>query len=340
MKQRIEYIDLAKGICILLVVFLHCTSDGGGFPLLEKKLCTFRMPLYFILSGLFFKEYGGTLNFIIKKTNKLLIPFLTFYFFIGILMSCTYDVYLHNDSHLKDPSYYFSFYYEHFNNMPNAIWFLLCLFVVNLIFYIIFHISQKYSIMSIIICVVSLMFGSIGYFLGASHINLPMWLDTSFTVIPFFCFGYMLKHKTNFLYPNKADRYSLWIFILCLCIVFFLGDKVSYIDNSFHIAFPSVYICGIAGSIAVLIIAKVIKYIPIISYLGRYSIIVLIVHHPIIKILNDFVLWRMPWHGGYDFLKFLIVTFLSFVMIPLLKRYAPYVTAQKDLIRTNTLMET
>lgn len=35
-----------------------------------------RMPLYFILSGLFFKDYGGFLNLLVKKANKILIPFL------------------------------------------------------------------------------------------------------------------------------------------------------------------------------------------------------------------------------------------------------------------------
>lgn len=338
MVQRIEYIDLAKGICILMVVFLHCTSDGGGFPILENKLCTFRMPLYFILSGLFFKEYGGVSNFIIKKTNKLLIPFLTFYFLIGILMPCIYDVFLHNEIHLNNPTCFFSFYYEHFNNMPNAIWFLLCLFDVNLLFYFISHISKKLPNKNIIVCIISLILGSIGFVMGILHFNLPMWIDTSLTVLPFFCFGYMLKHKTNFLYPNAADKYSSWIFILCLCVVFAFGDKVSYIDNSFLISFPSVYICGMLGSIAVLVIAKIINYIPIISYIGRYSIIVLIVHHPIIKILNDFVLWRMPLHSGNDFLKFCIVTLLSLGLIPLLKRYAPYVTAQKDLIKIKVPM--
>lgn len=52
--QRIDFIDLAKGVCIFLVVIGHCgvPIDIPGFEIV-------RMPLYFILSGLFFKEYGG-----------------------------------------------------------------------------------------------------------------------------------------------------------------------------------------------------------------------------------------------------------------------------------------
>lgn len=52
--QRIDFIDLAKGVCIFLVVIGHC-----GVPINIPGFEIVRMPLYFILSGLFFKDYGG-----------------------------------------------------------------------------------------------------------------------------------------------------------------------------------------------------------------------------------------------------------------------------------------
>lgn len=72
-KKRIDFIDLAKGICIIMVVVGHCgaTINIPGWEIV-------RMPLYFILSGLFFKDYGGWVKFLIQKTNKILIPFLFF----------------------------------------------------------------------------------------------------------------------------------------------------------------------------------------------------------------------------------------------------------------------
>lgn len=47
-KHRIEFIDLAKGICIILVVMVH--SD---LPFSVPNFQALRMPLYFVLSGLF-----------------------------------------------------------------------------------------------------------------------------------------------------------------------------------------------------------------------------------------------------------------------------------------------
>ena len=48
MKERIEYIDLAKGICIFLVVLDHISNEGyfsaGKYPL-NEVFEQMRMPL-------------------------------------------------------------------------------------------------------------------------------------------------------------------------------------------------------------------------------------------------------------------------------------------------------
>ena len=77
-SRRIDFVDLTKGVCIILVVMAHV---GGAFEQLDTNsmLSCFRMPLYFFISGVFFKSYEGLLGFILRKINKLIIPFLFFY---------------------------------------------------------------------------------------------------------------------------------------------------------------------------------------------------------------------------------------------------------------------
>ena len=70
---RIQFVDTAKGICILLVVMYHAGLVDNDTPCLSML----RMPFYFTLSGLFFKDYGG-FRTILKKVNKLLVPFVFF----------------------------------------------------------------------------------------------------------------------------------------------------------------------------------------------------------------------------------------------------------------------
>ena len=77
-SRRIDFVDLTKGVCIILVVIAHV---GGAFEQLDTNsmLSCFRMPLYFFISGVFFKSYEGLFGFILRKINKLIIPFLFFY---------------------------------------------------------------------------------------------------------------------------------------------------------------------------------------------------------------------------------------------------------------------
>ena len=70
-NNRIAYIDLAKGFCIVLVVLFHAKGVLNIHYASDTFLGSFRLPLYFFLSGLFFKDYGGLSKFFIKKTNRL-----------------------------------------------------------------------------------------------------------------------------------------------------------------------------------------------------------------------------------------------------------------------------
>ncbi|MCH5329005.1 MAG: acyltransferase family protein, partial [Coprobacter sp.] len=84
-RPRIAFIDLAKGICILLVVLYHLDGQIFGIP----NFSALRMPLYFALSGLFFKPGGDITAFTVKKTNNILIPFL-FWVLLGYALQFLY----------------------------------------------------------------------------------------------------------------------------------------------------------------------------------------------------------------------------------------------------------
>ena len=52
-NKRIEWLDIAKGIGILLVILGHCLNiNQRSFHL----IFTFHMPLFFLLSGYVFKD--------------------------------------------------------------------------------------------------------------------------------------------------------------------------------------------------------------------------------------------------------------------------------------------
>lgn len=77
--HRIEGIDVAKGIGILLVVSGHLCGPGGTAPgwlgAFQRIIYQFHVPLFFFLSGMFFRETEGWGGFLRKKIRRLYVPF-------------------------------------------------------------------------------------------------------------------------------------------------------------------------------------------------------------------------------------------------------------------------
>ncbi|KND59694.1 Arginine/ornithine antiporter ArcD [Candidatus Burkholderia verschuerenii] len=85
--MRENWVDHAKGIGIILVVFGHVNRGlesagivmpGGAYKLVDSLIYAFHMPLFFFLSGLFFVksiESRGTWRFVGSKVDTLVYPF-------------------------------------------------------------------------------------------------------------------------------------------------------------------------------------------------------------------------------------------------------------------------
>ena len=141
-KQHLDFIDLAKGICILFVVSYHV--DQGELLYRNESVNTFfmsfRIPFYFMLSGLFVSFTHGYKNFLIKKVNRLVVP-CVFFFSLTALYALLFSVVRKQligeaNGEIFDSSLYNFLISENekfdYPNIP--IWFLVSLFTTYLIF--------------------------------------------------------------------------------------------------------------------------------------------------------------------------------------------------------------
>lgn len=319
-RKRIEFIDLAKGVCILLVVIYHTeVINCGNIPGLKAL----RMPLYFVLSGLFFKLYGGFIELFIKKFNKILIPFLFFYF-IGWCLNNILAIAPWTTEPYAMP------FLALFTERIGPIWFLECLFITTILFGCICTVFHKEAFRFVAVII----FGIIGYVLSTHDIFLPCQIDVAFTAIPFFYFGYFLK-KAPILYATKYDRYDALAGIILLIMgifLFYAWDKpyIEFWNNTIKGGLFANYILAALFVIGVLLICKRIKWLPIISYIGRFSIMILIMHELILNVMKSFA----PYLRGYgiNYIYFIVVFMGSWLSIPLLRKYLPQFTAQKDML--------
>ena len=325
-SKRIEWIDLAKGICIFLVVFQHVSvALDMDYPL-RTQVTSFRMPLYFILSGLFFKQYEGFIGFLKRKTNKLLIPFL---FFLMTTSVIPYAVINHDlslklfFSDMNGPVYNF------------AIWFLLCLFEINLLFYLIQLVAGRLvpKRQTAVVLVISLLLGCCGLALGVARVKNPLYVCTMLTALPFFAFGWWLRRHTHFLSQPFTLKRDIPLMAVCIAIVATCAYYIIFAFNDIpKEGVPYIYLCGIAGTVLVLTLAKFIKRIALISFWGRYSIMVLCTHQVVISVMHT--LLQRYLSGVSLFIAVLVSTLIiCHLSIIFMRKYMPHVTAQKDVIK-------
>ena len=328
-KQRIEYIDLAKGICILLVVTMHVAPEtGNSLPFLS----CLRMPLYYCLSGMFFKQYGGFNTFLTKKTDKLLIPFLGWYF-IGYIVYYLRVIFLGVPEHaykLTDLFLEAEFY-------NGSLWFLLSLFWCNLLFFLITKMTQKIWIQGAL----TVLFAGIGWIWSYADLHNFLYIGTTLTCLPFFFVGNIMMSK-GFISKEKNKTADAGIAAICLIAVslcvflpkepLYMRFYLNYLETGNAGVF---YISSLSMVIMALIFCKYTGRLPYVSYLGRYSIIVLVTHGLLHNIINRSVkhLSGMPLdESTFDLILLGVIILLMAVVIPVCKKYLPYITAQKSLI--------
>lgn len=327
-KERIEYMDLAKGICILLVVTMHVAPEiGGGMAFLT----CLRMPLYYCLSGMFFRQYGGFRSFFSKKADKLLIPFLGWYLLSYLIYYIRVMAIGHPDHIFRITDLFLDF--EFYNG---SIWFLLSLFWCNLLYFLVTNLSNKIPMQGFLVLVLA----SLGWIWSYADLRNFLYIGTSLTCLPFFFIGNVLM-ESGFINTKKDIKKDSAILIgglgIALCCILLPAEPVfmRFYLNHIDSGNPALlYICAISLVLMTLIICKYVRHLPYISYLGRYSIIVLVTHGLIHNILNRSVRHLIGLNieeSTFDLILLAVIIASMVVVIPFCRKYLPYITAQKNL---------
>ena len=298
-----------------------------------------RLPLYFFLSGCFFKPYNGFIDFIKRKTNKLLIPFIFWFLATAVFLVYIYGLLGIHVIYNKPVSFWYNinnlYAKENFFNIP--IWFLLCLFEINIIFYVIYTFTHKVikKRQTLFICILSILLGIIGLLLRYYDINLPFFIDSAFDATPFFVFGYVCFRHTTLLQPNPSDKYIPLILVVLFLFLYFFAPLEKYkspVGTDFYFLH---HLSGFIGALFVILLSKWIKYLPVIRWWGRYSIITLVLHivfirHFVYLIHHYHLFLDQPWTA--TLIALALTMACCSAAIPICKRFFPHVTAQKDLI--------
>lgn len=222
---------------------------------------------------------------------------------------------------------------NYISNYP--LWFLLSLFEVNIIYRIIRSCTKNIYLTALFVFI----FGSIGFWLSHNSIYLPFFLASACSALPFFFIGIIMR-KMPILYKNEKDALFISMSILLAVIaavycIFYGTPFLEFRTNSYQGNIFEIYLVSIILVVGLLMICKVVKWLPIISYMGRYSIIVLGLHWPYalyIDLTFDYCFGSHLSHEAH-ILSTLLLCWLS---IPVCKKFIPYFTAQADFLTPAT----
>lgn len=308
MKEKyLHWIDLAKGIGIILVLVGH----SNFLPItLKNYIYSFHMPLFFILSGYVFSNKSTFKTFLTKKIKTLLFPYL-FFFIIFLLFFTCKDLYLETNNFYNNC---IGLFFQ-FPGYVYSIWFLICLFVLQILFYFVTKRTQnniyKISFFSLFILIIGII-----YF-KTINVHLIWQLQILFTALPFFSLGYIFK-ITNIL--NKIHNTSCFIICFTLSLfLFYLKTKyfISYtsLTSNIYGNFIIFYLLAISSSLYIVIFSKKISYLWPLNYIGKNSLVIFSLQQPLVLFPLIYIFEK--YFGNHIYMKFNLIEKLSLTTIEL-----------------------
>ncbi len=244
-KKRVEWVDISKGIGILLVIIGHCVYLGH---FAHNWIFSFHMQLFFILSGLFLSQ-DSVVNCFKKKCKQLIIPYIVFCI-IGLAVSLIIPQW--RGFSLKDIARDIYWGYPNAFNV-SSVWFLVCLFVTVFIFNIILIIQKKKSVLGWMLFTAIVCFGFLfGRFPGVLASfpagRMPLDSDCACVALLFLALGYFFRNKIFLLGKDLSEK-SIGIPFICAIVslavtvlIVLLNGTVNLHGITYHNEI--LYICG------------------------------------------------------------------------------------------------
>ena len=209
-KERIDWIDTLRGLGMLFVVWGH--SIPYKYPV-RKYIYSFHMPLFFFISGLTFGDSDKLdyAEYIKKKFKSLIVPYIIINIICYVLSVILFKVGVLEEFNYLDNI--MGIFYSNGEKLPfpsSPTWFLITLFISELVFFFLKKNSTNDFNLGISVCVC----GLIGYVNSLSEYQIfaPWHLNTVFMAVVFYYAGYLFMKnikKFDYVFENKKRMFLM-----------------------------------------------------------------------------------------------------------------------------------
>jgi fucose 4-O-acetylase-like acetyltransferase len=322
-NRRMVWVDYAKGIAIILVAYRHILIgiERSGIEVsswlktANEIVYSFRMPLFFILSGIFIartiEKYQGS-AFVKLKSKTILYPYIV-WGIIQITIQLVLSQYTNSQRTLID--------YTYLITNPRAIdqlWYLLSLFNCSILFFILHY---TLGLHKIVITLLAIVFYSVSEYIE----NISLIHDIAYYFL-FLVLGFLTR---DFFVKQEYQRYFKSIPVLFCTLPFFFATQwywLSHQDMNLFLFLPVTLIgCFVIYSLSFILAER--NWLNAITIAGKHSLQIYLMHILIVSAIR--MIMTKAFHVEVA-IPILFVSWVLGIVIP--------IVAYKILIKTPAIV--
>ena len=310
-KKRLDYLDMAKGLGMILVLIGHLQGDSiFTFSPYIQPLCvyifSFHMPMFFIISGILLAikndEIKPFLDVARARFKGIMIPYYWFSFFYLLVVVVALI-----KSEVAPFTLFLNIWYVLSGYGMNVLWFLPALYLGELLFISLRRrIREDIPFITIVVLSNAVVYLA-SYFLGIADYNTPFAIRLHEFIIVilrpilvcgFISIGYyihkLLKKGTRlgdfFNKPQLNEKgiidtkyrlayITLALMLFGICFAFFrINNGIDFRSLAFRNIF-FFFVCALSGSFGMICLCKGLPRIGLFCYWGIGSLIFMVTHN-------------------------------------------------------------
>ncbi|MBQ2676650.1 MAG: acyltransferase family protein [Clostridia bacterium] len=265
-NERIEWIDALKGFAIFCVTLGHLNMWGP----IEKWIYSFHMFLFFFLSGFLFSSRKPTMEILKARVKRILIPYIGWNVISSLIGMLFFDKSF--SDFVED-----LFILEGNHSWNTPIWFLLVLFLAEIIITLLKLYKHKWlTITTIVIC--------LGLWILIGH----KWLLWKLNLLPMAICFFLL----GFIFKPLVSKIHKWYILLLLgigSIVFSsLNIRIIYTYGKFgnYVYCVLAAVCGTLFFIGLFSGVRMFSRLRFLKVWGRNSMIIMATQFFVFKVVS------------------------------------------------------
>ena len=306
MEKRVEYLDLARAVSIICVIWLHV---GTVFTATDSFVHVFHMPIFFVMSGICFKDSVSFADLIKRKTKSLLLPYFfyaTSLYLIWTIIYCFVD----RTRVIHPVQFVSAILVDNATNSPYACvqWFFTALFFSNILFFALLRITGNNRALLLCGAIIS---GIVSYVIGLLPFRLPLSIDVALMSCFFMTIGYLIKEII-------LRWYMIPVLLSFVVATYIINEETIWNMRLLDYGNPILYMIGsVSLSVTIITICKYLSsmlnrtIMSSLCYIGRNSIWVLVYNQfyiQLIRLISEELNITIP--------NILIIVVVVMLMIP------------------------